>query len=165
MENLVRDIMQGRTNDVTVAVHQCTPVATAAAHKHVCIEKHSFVKATLSNNPSAYTVAVRNDSGNEQFVARAATFTRDAECPALVTSAKGNVQLCYIAQGSLGPSYYTIDGRVASKQEVAELLTPSAAKALLNPLAAVHNKEQDTTHNVHIRTVNIANIVSIEVLE
>jgi hypothetical protein len=162
IEQVVRNTL-ANASDVNVVVHQCTAVATAAAHKDVKIYKHSKVLAQLSNNPSAYTAAVRSETGNEEFTARAATFTRDAECAALVTSAKGNMQLCYIAQGTLGSPVYTIDGEPASKEDVAEFLTPSARKALLDPPTAVYNATQDVWHTVQVRTVNLSNIVAIEV--
>lgn len=146
---------------VNVRIAQCTTVATAAKHKHVNVQKHSTVLAQLHSDPAAYTMQVREHTGAEDFTAQRATFTRDPECAAIVTSAKGNVQLCYYALGTEGRTHYTIDGVDASKEEVAELLTPSAREAMLNPQPYAYNAKHDLEHNVHIRTVNIANIVSI----
>ena len=59
-------------------------------------------------------------------------------------------------------SLYFINGQLATKQQVAQYLTASAAKQLLAEGPAVtHNVTHNVTHAVKVRTVALANLVSI----
>jgi hypothetical protein len=58
-------------------------------------------------------------------------------------------------------STYTIDGIQATRQQVAAYLTPSAADKLMNPPTTTHNKRNNVTHSVTVRTIKLSNINSI----
>jgi hypothetical protein len=58
-------------------------------------------------------------------------------------------------------SEYFIDGVVASKQEVAQYLTPSEAKKLLDDSGIVYNATNDVHHAVIVRTIALENVKSI----
>lgn len=139
---------------VNATVQYCTTVATAAAHKHLLVQKHTTASVTLHANSNAYTIAVRNDTNDNSFNAKSASFTHDSNCAAIVTSSKGNTQLYCFMQSAT--SYYTINNVVATKAQVAALLTNSARNALL------HNVS-NAAHNVIVRTINISNISSIAI--
>ena len=56
---------------------------------------------------------------------------------------------------------YVIDGKQATKQEVAAYMTPAAAAELLTPYDHNLNVGNDVLHDVQVRVVALANIVSI----
>ena len=58
-------------------------------------------------------------------------------------------------------SMYFINAQPATKQQVAALLTASAATKLLEGNATVHNVANNVTHTVQVRTIALQNIVSI----
>lgn len=56
---------------------------------------------------------------------------------------------------------YTINNAVATKQQVAQYLTASAAKQLLQNDNTVTNKTHNIQHNVQVRTIALANVKSV----
>ena len=58
-------------------------------------------------------------------------------------------------------STYYINNVQATKQQVAQYLTASASAKLLNNNNVVANVSNNILHNVQIRTIALANIVSI----
>ena len=78
-----------------------------------------------------------------------------------VVQHKHNSNLYLYASFNNASSLYFIDGQHASKQQVAQYLTASAAAKLLEDNSIVHNASNNVLHTVHIRTIALANIVSI----
>jgi hypothetical protein len=53
---------------------------------------------------------------------------------------------------------FTIDGRPATREQVAEYLTPSAAKELLDTSGIVVNKKNGVKHRAIVRTISMDNV-------
>jgi hypothetical protein len=156
------------------SVQYVTPVATSAKHKNVVIQK--VVQANVQlfctlKNFDVYTKAVQrsaskitaNDSTNvEQFVAQSNYFEHNANCFSLVQHKQNAKQYLYAIYNS-AQSVYFVDGRVATKQQVAQYLTASASAKLLGNNNTTHNVTNNVTHDVKVRTIALENLVSIVV--
>lgn len=165
----IATLLEGKS--VTFAqVQYVTDVKTAAKHKDVTIKKQTSANVQLFANVQAdvYANAVKrsaakdatNDATNIAEFASSANYYEHTDCYSIVQH-RQNAKLYLYCIYNNAKSVYTINGQVASKAEVAEYLTPSAAKALLEGNKSVHNVTNNITHNVIVRTIALDNIVSI----
>ncbi len=151
---------------------QCTPVALAAKHKAIVIQKVTEASVQLFNNLAAETsvyanavkrsaTAMASDPANvAAFEVQETWFEHTAECYSIVKHKTKEAYYLYAIYNG-GKSVYIMDGKELTKAEVAEYLTPSAAKALLTPEDGTYNVGQDIVHNVTVRVTGMDNIVSI----
>ena len=152
---------------------QVTPVATAAAHKAVNISKVTVANVQLFNNlrefTNAYVNAVKRSAAKlglsdprdvNEFTSQGNYF-ENTDCYSVVKHKTQEKYYLFVIYNK-AESVYVMNNTVVDKQQVAQYLTPSAAKALLEPESTVHNVAQDVTHNVQVRTVKLENIVSIK---
>jgi len=151
-----------------------TKVATAAAHKAVNIVKVTTANVQLFSNVNAniYANAVKRsaakiDSNNANnvanFTAQANYFTH-TNCYSVVQHNTNNNLYLYCIYNNAS-SLYFINNVLATKQQVAQYLTASAAATLLNTTATTHNVTNNVTHNVVVRTIQLSNIVSINAMQ
>lgn len=148
-----------------------TQVQTAAAHKHNNVQKVTVANVQLFANIKAATQvfanAVKRSAANfannaanvQQFTQQSNYFTH-TQCYSIVQHKQTQAQYLYAIYNN-AQSVYFINNVVATKQQVAQLLTASAAQKLLQNDNTVHNKTHNVTHNVQVRTVALNNIVSI----
>jgi hypothetical protein len=146
-----------------------TQVATSAKHKAVNIQKVTQANVQLFSTSYAYASAVQKSASKiaqnnvanvQQFTAQANYFTH-TNCYSIVQH-NSNSNLYLYAVYNNAQSMYFINNTVATKQQVAQYLTASAAQKLLQDSnTVVHNATHDVLHTVHIRTIALANIVSI----
>jgi len=140
-----------------------TKIATAAAHKAVNIQKVTQANVQLFSNINAatqvYANAVKRNANVANFVQASNYFTHTA-CYSLVKH-NTTAQLYLYAIYNSAKSLYYINNVLATKQQVAQYLTASAAAQLLSNNTAVHNVTNNVTHNVQVRTIALNNIVSI----
>jgi len=149
-----------------------TQVATAAANKHLNVQKVTVANVQLFANINAATsvfanavkrsaakIASNNVANVQQFTAQQNYFTHTA-CYSIVQH-KQNSNLYLYAIYNNASSVYFIDNVVATVQQVAALLTASASAKLLQASNTTHNVAHDIEHNVNVRTIALANIVSI----
>ena len=152
-----------------------TQVKTAAAHKHVNVQKHVVANVQLFANikqatsvfanavkKSASAIASNNAQNVAAFTAQSNYFTH-TQCYSIVQHKQNNNLYLYCIYNNVQSVVYTINNVVATKQQVAELLTASAAKQLLQNDNTVHNKTHNVKHNVQVRTIALANIKSLTV--
>lgn len=165
---------QLNTSSVTFAqLVYVTQVKTAAAHKHVNVQKVTCANVQLFSNINAATSvfanAVKRSAANiadnaedavAAFTAQSNYFAHNAACYSLVAHKQNNKQYLYCIYNN-AQSYYFIDNVLASKAQVAALLTNSAAQAMLNPSATVVNATHNIQHNVVVRTIALASLCSI----
>jgi hypothetical protein len=95
----------------------------------------------------------------ENFVTSTNYFVH-TDCYSIVQH-KTNSNLYLYAVYNNAQSLYFINNVQATKQEVAQYLTNSAAQQLINATNIVHNVTNNITHSVQVRTIALANIVSI----
>lgn len=140
----------------------CTPVATAAAHKHKVVRKHTVANVQLFNNVrdySLYATQVKRSAQVEEYVLSDTYFEHTA-CFSVVKHKQREEYYLYAVYNN-AQSTYTIDGVAASKAEVMELLTASARKQAEDTTGEVYNKTNDVTHNVILRTTKLSNLLQI----
>jgi len=154
-------------------ISSVTPVATAAANKHIKITKATTANVALYASLKDFEVyrnsvlksAGKLEENDPEKVAEFQTqenwFTHDVEdCWALIHhKTKGSAYLYAVYNGA--NSTYFIDGVETTKEQVAEYLTPSAAKTLLNPPEHVENKTYGIVHDVIVRTIALDNVKEI----
>lgn len=148
-----------------------TKIQTAAKHKGVHIQKYTTANIQLFSNlkeaNKVYTNAVKKAAGkiNENDATKVAEFTSQenyfnhTNCFSLVAHKVTGKQYLY-AFFNNAESIYTINGKIADKEQVAEYLTPSARERLLGD-GIVHNKANDILHTVQVRTIALENIVEL----
>ena len=156
--------MLQHTQGTTFAnITQATRVKTAAAHKDSVIVKVSIANVTLASNLNEFTNIYKNKVQREigKDFEVSATWFKHTKCYSIVEhNTKGTMYLYAMYNNTTAVAYYNVDtNSVMTKEEVAEYLTPSAAKKLLEPSAPTYNKTNDVEHNVTIRTIGLANIV------
>ena len=145
-----------------------TQVQTAAKHKQVNIQKVTKANVTLFNSAYDYTAAVQrsagrindNNSNDVQNFTKQDNYYEHTTCYSVVKHKLHNTLYLYAAYNN-AHSYYFIDNVQATKQQVAAYLTPSAAEKLLRDNTVVHNATHNVLHTVHVRTIQLNNIVSI----
>jgi hypothetical protein len=147
-------------------------VATAAAHKLQNVQKVTVANVQLFNNLQAftdvYTNAVKrtaahiadNTAAAVQGFEKQDNYFMHTQCHSIVQH-KTNGKEYLFAIFNNADSMLFINNNVATKQEVAALLTASAAKELLAGSNVVHNKANNVMHTVQVRTIALANIVSV----
>jgi uncharacterized ParB-like nuclease family protein len=147
-------------------------VATAAAHKLQNVQKVTVANVQLFNNLQAftdvYTNAVKrtaahiadNNAADVQGFTKQDNYFAHTPCHSIVQH-KTNGKEYLFAIFNSADSMLFINNNVATKQEVAALLTASAAKELLAGSNVVHNKANNVMHTVQVRTIALENIVSV----
>ncbi len=144
-----------------------TPVAVAAAHRDHLVQKVTACRAMLFGDALASREVYRRRVlrtaqalGQEvtEFEPESAFYQHDDTCYSLVS--RGEQQYVYLhPQGAR--SQYVIDGAVATRQAVADLLTPSARKLLLEPQSVITNQRTGIQHSAHVRVVKLQNVVAV----
>lgn len=170
-QHIAQQIQQLLANSAatTATIAYTTQVTTAAAHKHMLVQKHTVAKVQLFANASAaaniYANAVKHSAAQfaansaaaiAQFTAQRNYFTH-TDCYSIVQH-NSNSKLYLYCIYNAARSYYTINAVRASKQQVAQLLTASAAAALLQHSNTVYNATHNITHSVIVRTIALQNI-------
>lgn len=152
-----------------------TAVQLAAAHKAQHIQKvtraNVMLACTLQAQTNLYARAVRRSAAKvasnnpvdvAAFTAQQNYFTHTAtHC---IVQHSVHVDKFYLyAIYNAAASVYMHNNAVVSKQHVAAYCTASAAKTLLQESNTVVNKQHNITHSVHVRTIALSNIVSMNV--
>ncbi len=171
----VRNILAAVKGTAFASITSVTPVPTAAAYKGMDILKVATMGIQLFNNLSdytdVYTNAVKRSAskpGMDNDAADVANFQKSDnwfahsdDCFSLIVHKKDASKHYLYVICNKAESVYTIDGVIASKEEVAQYMTPGEAKKLLNPEATVYNVRNDVMHTVICRTVSMENIIAI----
>ena len=149
-----------------------TQVKTAAAHKALNVQKVVVANVQLFANikaaTSVFTNAVKrsaaqhssNSTASVAAYSAASNYFTHTACYSVVQHKTNATQYLYAIFNNAQSVYY-INSVAATQQQVAALLTASAAKALLQKDNTVTNKTHNITHNVQVRTIALSNIVSI----
>ena len=169
IQNLLQNV------SVTFAqITYVTQVQTAAAHKAQNISKVTTANVILCSNINTHTsvyankvkrsaakYAQNNASAVAAFTAQQNYFVHtNVHC--IVQHAQHvNKMYLYVIYNNAS-SVYMHNNTVVSKQHVAQYLTASAAKALLQKDNTVTNVTHNIVHNVQVRTIALSNIVSIK---
>ena len=173
MQHIAQQIAQLLANtSVTFAtIAYTTQVKTAAAHKHLNVQKHTVANVQLFANVNAavYANAVKRSAATHttnnaqavaQFAAQSNYFTH-TNCYSIVQHKQTNALYLYCIYNK-ARSTYTINNVNATKQQVAALLTASAAATLLQASNTVQlNATHNITHNVVVRTIALQNIKQV----
>lgn len=146
-----------------------TKVPTAAKHKHITIEKYTTANVQLFANVEAegiYTKAVKKAAGKiEQDQTKVAEFQAQdnyfehTDCYSIVEHKTNGKQYLYAVFNN-ATSTFTVNGKAATRDEVAGYLTPSAAEKLLGD-GIVYNKANDILHTIQVRTIALENIAEL----
>jgi hypothetical protein len=149
-----------------------TDVKLAAAHKHNVVQKVTVANVQLFNNLQAFTDvyvnAVKrtaaqiasNDAQNIADFEKQDSYFTHTNCYSVVQHKTNNNKYLFAIFNN-AQSMYFINAQQATKQQVAALMQPAAAKKLLEDNALVHNVANNITHSVQVRTIALQNIVSI----
>lgn len=166
----------GNVSTTFATIAYTTQVKTAAAHKERDVRKQVVANVQLFNNIDAFTDvyarAVRRSAAThttndrdavDNFTAQSNYFNH-TDCYSIVQRKAGEELYLYCIMRR-ARSRYTIDGAPASKGDVAALLTPSAARTLLQPDNTVQlNAAHGITHSVVVRTIALHNIQQVRAM-
>ena len=144
-------------------INYTTVVKTAATHKTVVIKKTTSANVTLFANIKAATNVFANavqKNANVQNFVTSSNYFKHTNCYSIVQHKTNNKFYLY-AIFNAASSTYTINNVAATKQQVAQYLTASAAQKLLTNTSSTYNAKNNVTHNVVVRTIALHNINSI----
>ncbi len=151
-----------------------TKVQTAAAHKLQNISKVTTANVMLCSNIKAHTAVYKRkvQRSAQQFAQNdanaIAAFTAQqnyfvhTNTHSIVQHAQHAHKFYLYAFYNNANSVYVHNNTVVNKQHVAQFLTASAQKQLLQTNNTVHNVTHNIVHNVQVRTIALDNIVSIK---
>ena len=154
------------------SIVQVTKVALAAAHKAVTIKKVTEARVQLFNNLNEHTSVwanavkrsaskiVGNGAANVEAFQAQSNWFEHTDCYSVVKH-KTKEQFYLYAIYNNAESVYMMDGVEVSKQEVAQYMTPAAARELLDGDNRTLNVTHDIEHSAICRAVALENIVSI----
>jgi len=171
MQNAIAAALRPGVN--FAGVEYTTQVKTAAAHREMNICKHTVANVQLFANVAdaraVFEAAVKRSATKlGEDAARVDSFEQQSnwfthtDCWSIVQHAKTGALYLY-AIFNRAESEFTVNGQPATRADVAQYLTPSEAKKLLNPPAVVHNKTHDLHHAVHVRAISLDNVQRITV--
>jgi len=163
----------GNVSVTFAQIEYVTKVQTAAAHKAQNIQKITRANVILSSTLKAHTSVYANKvkktaaaiQDNDQ--AAVAAFTPQANyfehtaCHSVVQHTEHADKQYLYAIYNNATSLYMHNGAIVDEQHVAQFLTPSAKRDMLNKDSTVHNKTHNIRHTVAVRTIALANIISI----
>jgi hypothetical protein len=166
----IKSLLNGKS--VTMAqIQYTTNVKTAAAHKNIVIQKNTNANVQLFSNikyANVYMNAVKksanrigdNDKEAVESFEQTDTYYEHEDCYSIVKHRKTGKEYLYCIYNN-ATSEYLIDGKEVTKKDVAQYLTPSEAKKLLEDNSFVYNKANDVVHSVIVRTIGLENIKKI----
>lgn len=167
--NDIKQLLAPTKGTTFAQIETCTPVKPAAKHFNVSIRKHTTANVQLFNNivdfRNVYEKAVKrsaskiNNQKADDFES-SGNYFEHTDCFSIVKHKTKDQFYLYCIYNNAN-STYTIDGNIATKQDVAQYLTESAKRALLAPSDTVKNKTYGIEHDVIVRTISIDNIVSL----
>jgi RES domain-containing protein len=169
-QNIANALRPG-TNFASVAY--ITQVKTAAAHKARAVQKHTTANvqlfANIADARAVFEAALKRSAAKYDNSADAVAgyelqenWFEHTACFSIVQH-KSKPALYLYAIYNSAESNYTIDGVAATKAEVAALLTPAAARDLLEPSATVVNKTHNIEHDVRVRVIALDNVLRVTV--
>lgn len=174
----VEQLLQNVKGTTLASIMQVTNVASVAAiHKHNTVQKVTQASIQLFNNvtdfKNVYTAAVKRSAGAiaDNDMAKVADFKQQdnyfnhTACFSLVQHKTQPSKFYLYAIYNTADSIYFINNARASKQDVAMLLQPAAAKKLLEGTNIVHNKTNDLLHDVQVRTIALDSIVQLRAMK
>ena len=148
-----------------------TNVKTSAKCKDVTIKKVTQATVTLYANANAqYTTLVKqtasaiptNNANNVQNFTAQENYFEHTNCYSVVQHKQTLAQYLYaLFNNAQTSTMYFINNTLATKQDVAQYLTPAQQQQLFNTNTQTHNATHNITHNAICRTIALNNIVSI----
>ena len=171
--NAIIELLANYSN-INVLLTTNTTIAVAAKYKStVSINKISTVNATLYANANAYLQLVQasaskiasNASNANNVVNFNVSESKYKHLPNAHCIAMLNDMLYLQAICNSASSQYFVNNAAATKEQVAQYLTPSAADKLLHASNVQHNVTNDIQHTVIVRTYKFSSIQSIQLLD
>lgn len=169
--NIVNTVKAIIGNGSTFAsIEYTTNVKTSAKFNDVSILKSSKANVTLFGTLKDYAVYKRAviKSANSidgqsitDFNVSDTYFKHTNDCFSIVEHKATNQLYLYAMFNRVTQTAFTVNGKPATREQVALYLTPSAAKLLLGDNSVVYNKLNDTLHTTIIRTIKLENITHI----
>ena len=175
----IEQLLQNVKGVTFANITQVTAVpGIAAAHKTAnTIVKVTVANVQLFNNVADYAnvyaaavkrtaaqIAENNAEAVAEFKQQDNYFTHTA-CFSLVQHKTDTSKFYLYAIYNNADSMYFINNVQATKQQVAALLQPAAAKKLLEDNRVVHNVTNNIMHTVQCRTVALNSIVQIKAVK
>jgi len=164
--NDIANMLRSGTN--FASIDYVTEVKTAAAHKAVKVTKAVTANVQLFQNireaTEIFAAAVRRTAtGDADAVANFSAqdnYFEHTDCFSIVRHKKTGREYLYAIYNN-ATSEYQIDSAPATTEAVALLLTPSAARDLLQPKSTVTNVTHGIEHTVRVRTIALDNISAV----
>ena len=171
MEAQIKAMLRAGTN--FAGVEYTTKVQTAAAHKALDVQKQVVANvqlfASIKDARNVFEAAVKRSASKldndadavANFEAQSNYYTHDDDCYSIVQHKQNGRKYLYAIFNNVSSVVYTIDGAVATKQQVAELLTASARAKFESNDSTVVNKAHGIEHDVQVRTIALDNVKKV----
>jgi hypothetical protein len=172
---MIGDLLEKVNGTTFASFVSVTNPLLAAKNKHRLVQKVGRNNVQLFNNVDSYRIymdavkrsAAKNEENNPENIEAFQTqesWHEHTEVFSVVKHKQHDKYYLYAIFNSASSAFF-IDGEPATREQVAELMTPSEAKKLLNPTDEVHNKTYNVKHNTTVRTFDLANIVMIKAMK
>lgn len=169
----IAQLLQNVRGTTFAQIAYVSKVATSAANKSANVQKVTVANVQLFNNVKDFNIyanavmrsanKLNTDANVTEFTTSETYYEHTNVYSVVKHKTNGNEYLYAVYNNSA--SMYFINNAPATKQEVAQLLTASASKALLQPSNTVTNVTNSVTHDVIVRTIALQNIVSINAMQ
>lgn len=171
MENIIADLLASHKGSTIARIEFTTDVKTSAKFKAVDIKKTTTASVLLFGSVKAYTNAYKRrvqatariiDGNDMQAVDNFEVsdnwhVASESAYSIRLHRDKGTKYL-FPMFCKPSKSFFTIDGKPSTRLEVAEYLTPSEQKKLLDDSGIVENKRNGIKHRAIVRTILFANV-------
>ena len=165
----IANTFKNSSNQFATLTYMVNVSGVAARNKHKQIKKLVTARVQVFTTKTAYITAVKNsmekvDSGQagKEFKASKPNFRHDDEHFFIVHNDNTKNSMLFCRFIKVFEVNYFIDGKSATKEQIAENLTPSAADKLMAPNKPTYNVKNDVYHKVAMRTPSIDNIQQIK---
>ena len=153
---------------VMAQIEMVTDVPLSAANKKagVVIKKYTTASVILFNNlkdADPYLNKVnKTKTGEGDFEKSESFFQHDDKCYSLVTHKEKGTEYLFLVFNDSKSLFWLDNKTIIERTEVANYMTPSGAKTLLDDSGIVYNKKNDCEHSAIVRTVKLENVEIIK---
>ncbi len=172
MQNQIIDVLENTRGSTIARLSSTTLIKPAAKFKTTVIEKTTVASVLLFGTVSAYKNAYKRRvkktalliDGNDKQAIESFELSDNwhvqADTAYSIRKKKDDNGSRYLFPMfcKTGESSFTIDGKPATREQVAEYLTPSVARDLLDTGGIVENKKNGIKHSAIVRTIGMDNI-------
>ena len=159
---MIRNNLNAGTNFAGVEYTTNVPLSAENRKLGFVAQKHTVANVQLFGSVkdfNLYANQVKRNANVAEFIQSDNWFEHTDKFS--IVKHKKNNNLYLYAVFNHANSTFTINGKTATREQVAALCTNSVANKLLDKSGVVHNKRNDVSHTIQCRTIGFDNMTKI----